>query len=74
LWKAGARQEWEREYNVHLADWVKAGLYINELWPIPADMDEARIMERRARVDRWLEGVDEFGTMMYAVTSCTHGG
>lgn len=74
LWKAGTRQEWEREYNIHLADWVEAGLYINELWPIPADMDEAGIMERRARVDRWLEGVDEFGTMMYAVTSCTHGG
>ncbi|KUL86574.1 hypothetical protein ZTR_04227 [Talaromyces verruculosus] len=64
LWKAGTRQEWEREYNVHLADWVEAGLYINELWPIPADMDEAGVLERRARVDRWLEGVDEFGTMI----------
>lgn len=74
LWKAGTRQEWEREYNVHLAEWVEAGLYIHELWPIPADMDQPGVVERRARVDRWLEGVDEFGTMMYAVTSCTHGG
>lgn len=74
LWKAGSRQEWEREYNVHLADWIVAGLHINELWPMPAEMDEAGVVEQRARVDMWLEGVDEFGTMMYAVTNCTHGG
>ncbi|EED20217.1 C6 finger domain protein, putative [Talaromyces stipitatus ATCC 10500] len=74
LWKASTRQEWERGYNIHLADWVEASLYIHELWPIPPDMDDDGVVERRSRVDQWLENVDEYGTMMYAVTNCTHGG
>lgn len=74
LWKAHTRSEWERAYNIHLADWVNGGLCIHELWPIPADMDESGVVERRSRVDQWLGYVDEFGTMLYAVTSCTHGG
>lgn len=73
LWKAGSRQAWEAAYNVHLADWSQ-GLRIDELWPIPAQLDDSGVLERRRRVDRWLEEVDEFGTMLYAVTSCTHGG
>ncbi|KAL2128359.1 hypothetical protein VTI74DRAFT_9287 [Chaetomium olivicolor] len=74
LWQARARDEWEKAYNLHLAEWPEGGLCIDDLWGIPADMDEASVVERRRRVDQWLEGVDEFGTMMYAVTSCTHGG
>ncbi|EGZ74132.1 hypothetical protein NEUTE2DRAFT_109457 [Neurospora tetrasperma FGSC 2509] len=76
LWQASARDEWEKAYNLHLAEWYPegGGLCIDELWAVPADMDEAGLVERRRRVDQWLEGVDEFGTMMYAVTSCTHGG
>lgn len=74
LWKAHTRHEWEAAYNIHLADWAEGGLRIDELWPIPADLDEAGLVERRGRVDQWLENVDEFGTMLYAVTSCTHGG
>lgn len=74
LWQTQARSEWEMAYNSHLADWPEGGLRIDELWPIPADMDEARLLERRNRVDRWLENIDEFGTMLYAVTSSTHGG
>lgn len=74
LWQAPARSDWEKAYNLHLAEWPEGGLRIDELWVIPADMDEPSVIERRRRVDQWLEGVDEFGTMMYAVTSCTHGG
>ncbi|KAJ5645981.1 hypothetical protein N7490_002353 [Penicillium lividum] len=74
LWNAQSRSDWEREYNIHLAEWTDRSLSIDELWPIPTDMDEFDIAERRRRVDRWLEDVDEFGTMLYAVTSCTHGG
>ncbi|KAK3935107.1 MFS general substrate transporter [Diplogelasinospora grovesii] len=72
LWQAGARYDWETSYNVHLVDWVEGALRIDELWPIPADLDEASVVKRRGRVDQWLENVDEFGTMIYAVTSCTH--
>lgn len=73
LWWASSRCEWEREYNVHLAEWADGGLTIDELWPLPADIDEVGVARRQARVDRWLESLDEFGTMLYAITSCTHG-
>ncbi|KAI1258826.1 MFS general substrate transporter [Xylariaceae sp. FL1019] len=71
LWRAPTRNIWEVAYNTHLAEWAE-GLRIDELWPIPDDFDETQINNRRDRVDHWLEGVDEFGTMIYAVTSCTH--
>lgn len=74
LWRAQTRHEWEMAYNIDLADWPGGSFRIDELWPIPADLDEHGVLERRNRVDQWLENVDEFGTMLYAVTSCTHGG
>ncbi len=76
LWQAGTRDDWEKAYNFHLTEWTdpEGGLCIDELWPFPADLDDAGIAKRRSRVDRWLEGVDEFGTAIYAVTTCTHGG
>ncbi|KAI1505578.1 hypothetical protein F5X99DRAFT_415994 [Biscogniauxia marginata] len=74
LWRAETRKEWQTAYNSYLPDRVKEGLRIDELWPIPPDIDESSLLERRKRVDQWLEDVDEFGTLLYAVTSCTHGG
>lgn len=73
LWRASSRSEWEREFNIHLAEWADGGLTIDELWPMPEDLDEAGIGRRKERVDRWLEGLDDFGTMLYAITCCTHG-
>lgn len=73
LWRARERSEWEAEYNSHLADWREGGLRIDELWRVPEDLDDAGVRRRQERVDRWLESVDEFGTMLYAVTSSTHG-
>lgn len=72
LWQATTRYEWEREYNIHMAEWMEGSLTIDELWPTPADLGELGIERRRARVDRWLENLDEYGTMIYAITSCTH--
>jgi hypothetical protein len=74
LWRAHTRHEWELTYNIHLVDWVEGGLHIDELWPIADDLDELGLLQRRNRVDQWLEGIDESGTLIYAVTSCTHGG
>jgi hypothetical protein len=74
LWRAQTRREWETAYNIHVADWTNGGLRIDELWPIPEDLGDNDLLERRSRVNLWLESVDEFGTMLYAVTSCTHGG
>ncbi|RSL64731.1 hypothetical protein CEP54_004586 [Fusarium duplospermum] len=71
LWQ-GHRHDWEATYNVYLAEWAEGNFRIDELWPLSENSDES-VVKRRDRVDRWLEGVDEFGTMLYAVTSCTHG-
>lgn len=74
LWQAQTRTDWEAAYNFHLAEWVDSSLAIEELWPTPPGMDEVAISKRRQRADQWLENIDEFGTMLYAVMCCTHGG
>jgi hypothetical protein len=73
LWTANARHEWQKRYNLHLADWPDGGLCIDELWAIPIELGEEDVAKRRLRVEQWLEDLDEFGMMIYAVTSCTHG-
>lgn len=72
LWEAQNRGVWEKEFNAFLAEWTESGLAIDELWPVPADYDETAIARRQSRVDHWLESLDEYGTMMFAVTGCTH--
>ncbi|KAJ6784763.1 hypothetical protein PWT90_05723 [Aphanocladium album] len=74
LWQAPTRAAWEKDYNVFLAEWLEAHLTIDELWPIPLDMDDIGLARRRKRVDHWLENLDEFGIMLFTVTGCTHGG
>jgi hypothetical protein len=74
LWEAKSRHDWEAKYNIHLAEWPESGLSVDELWSIPSDWGEPKIEERRKRVDQWLEDIDEFGVLIYTVTSCTHGG
>lgn len=73
LWQPHSRREWKIHYNLHLAEWPEQSLRIDELWPLSPALDKASIKERSRRTDQWLEGVDEFGTMLFAVTSCTHG-
>lgn len=72
LWDARERQVWERRYDVFLAQWPEGYLTIDELWPTPQEFDEAASHRRSARVDHWLEDVDKFGTMMFAITSYIH--
>lgn len=74
LWRAQTRLDWETSYRSYLGEWPGGGLRIDELWRVPEDFNEADVISRQDRVDHWLQGVDEFGTMLYAVTSCTHGG
>lgn len=73
LWQAQRRSQWEEEYNVVLTEWTKQYLTIDELWPVPPGLSDADVAERRDRVNRWLENLDEFGTVLFAVTCCTHG-
>ncbi|OAA72549.1 Zn(2)-C6 fungal-type DNA-binding domain protein [Cordyceps fumosorosea ARSEF 2679] len=73
LWQAPTRAAWEQEYNIFLAEWSEPHLTIDELWPTPLEMDHVSAARRRSRVDRWLQALDEFGTMLFAVTDCTHG-
>ena len=74
LWRASTEGEWKAAYNAYLSEWDRAGLHIDELWPMPFGFSEDAILERRRKVGKWLESVDEYGTMLYAVTICTHGG
>ncbi|KAJ5092547.1 hypothetical protein NUU61_007417 [Penicillium alfredii] len=73
LWQACSRSDWEKEYNIFLAEWTEKSLTIDELWPIPPELADVDIVRKRRRIDQWLENVDEFGTMIFAVTGCTHG-
>ncbi|KAF4446231.1 hypothetical protein F53441_10116 [Fusarium austroafricanum] len=73
LWQAD-RVEWERSYNSYLVECAGEPFRIDELWLFEDGMSEDDIARQRGRVDRWLEDVDEFGTMLYAAASCTHGG
>lgn len=55
LWQAGSRSDWEKEYNIFLAEWTEKSLTIDELWPINPELGYADIVRRRRRVDRWLK-------------------
>lgn len=72
LWEAKAQQDWETAYNTHLADWAEGDFRIDELWPAPAWLDESGLVERRKRADQWLDEVDGFGTMIFAISSSSH--
>ncbi|RDW57915.1 Zn(II)2Cys6 transcription factor [Aspergillus mulundensis] len=72
LWRAGCRREWEAQYNLFLVEWGgQGGLRIEELWPEGVGVDERE--RRKVRIDRWVEGLDEYGTTLYAIMQCTHG-
>ncbi|KAL4906548.1 hypothetical protein BDW74DRAFT_176867 [Aspergillus multicolor] len=72
LWRAGCRREWEAEYNLFLVEWGGQGmLRIEELWPEDVGDDERE--RKKVRFDRWVEGLDEYGTALYAIMQCTHG-
>lgn len=72
LWEAKAQRDWETAYNTHLVDWTEGGLRIDELWPAPAWLDESGLVERRKRTGQWVDEVDGFGTMLFAVSSSSH--
>ena len=74
LWQAGSETQFKIAYNSHLALWNSSGLSIDELWPMPPDLSVEEVTAARKRVDQWLQTVDEYGTMLFAVTISTHGG
>jgi hypothetical protein len=69
VWEARSRQEWEREYARHLSLWPDGPLKISELWRSP----DTGSTGRRQRIDRWVQGADEFGMMLFAVCVHLHG-
>lgn len=72
LWEAKAQRDWETACNTHLADWPEGGLRIDELWPAPSWLDDSGRVERHKRVGQWLDEIDGFGTMLFAVSSSSH--
>jgi len=69
LWDARDRGAWERKYDHHLSVWEDGELSISELWQSP----ETGTAERRKRIDRWVQSVDEFGMTLFAVCVHIHG-
>lgn len=73
LWEASSYDAWQRAYAFQLTTCRAWTLQIEELWSPPPHFTAEETSERSRRVDRWLSGVDEFGTMLFAVTASTHG-
>lgn len=72
LWTAPTYKDWKAALDAHRTEWIE-DFCVDELWPTPTDFDQSQILMRRRRVDQWLEDVDEYGTMLYAVTCTTYG-
>ncbi|KIW70362.1 hypothetical protein PV04_02637 [Phialophora macrospora] len=68
LWNAQTRESWNRAYNQQLSHSGDGELLISDLWPHSQANSEAL----QPKIDRWLSSVDEFGMMIYAVTSHTY--
>lgn len=73
VWEASSYDSWQRAYTFQLATCRTRPLQIEELWSLPLDFTAEETAERSSRVGEWLSGVDEFGTMLFAVTASTHG-
>lgn len=69
LWQARTRLAWKVEYNRHLSRWEDGMLEISELWRSPETGSE----NRRRRIERWVQGADEFGMALFAVCAHIHG-
>ncbi|KAI1608583.1 hypothetical protein EDD36DRAFT_104211 [Exophiala viscosa] len=69
LWNAQTRLSWNATYNQQLSQCADGELLISHLWPSP----DSGTPEQQRKVRRWLSSVDEFGIMLYSVTSHTYG-
>lgn len=69
LWNAQTRQAWNQMYNQQLTHWPDGELLISDFWPQSESNSE--ILHRK--IDHWLSSVDEFGMMLYAVTTHVYG-
>lgn len=76
LWQASKREVWESEYDRHLREWgTETGgeIFLSEFWPPVDVMTEARAAERKRRIEKWAQEVDEFGMTLFAVATHIHG-
>jgi hypothetical protein len=71
LWEAN-HTEWEKEYEDHRLEWGSSRFLLDELWPVDPGTGEYFTKRRQKRIGIWVKDVDEFGMMLYAVTSCTY--
>ncbi|KAF2225967.1 hypothetical protein BDZ85DRAFT_258379 [Elsinoe ampelina] len=69
----GAMQIQHIDHDDSMREWQPKPLQINELWPLPADSSESEHRRQSERIEKWLEQVDEYCTMLYAVASSLHG-
>lgn len=73
LWNATSLDAWQRSHNAYLRACDGVVLQINELWSLPPGFSADQACLRRERVSAWLQQVDEYGMMLFAVATSTHG-
>ena len=73
LWDATTLEVWQRSHNAYLRACDGVVLQINELWPLPPGCSAEQACRRRERISAWLQRVDEYGMMLFAVTTSAHG-
>lgn len=73
LWDAPSLDVWQRSHNAYLKACDGVVLQINELWSLPPGSSADHKCRRQERISAWLQRVDEYGMMLFAVTTSTHG-
>lgn len=73
LWEAPDDEAWYMAYSLQQSTCEGNPLRIEELWPLPREATEDVSSHRQSRVMNWLQGVDEYGTMLFAITTASHG-
>lgn len=73
LWDAASLDVWQRSHNAYLKACDGVVLQINELWYLPPGFSADQACRRQERIGAWLQRVDEYGMMLFAVTTATHG-
>ncbi|KAJ4135188.1 hypothetical protein NW768_004809 [Fusarium equiseti] len=71
LWQAN-RTDWEQTYESHCYQWGTNGLRVGNLWPVPPNTKEDNVQEMEEARVQWLMDADEYGMMLFAVTSSTN--
>lgn len=72
-WDAASLDAWQRAHNTYMSASDGVALQVKELWALPPGFTDDQARRRQERTSAWLQRVDEYGMMFFAVTTSTHG-